>query len=305
MKEVPMADLTEVLESIEGVEVEHEVPLSALTTWRVGGPAKCLARVSGVPAMKMVRAAVTDQNIPILVLGRGSNVLISDGGFDGLVVLLTGGFQSVEISGRVIGAGAGATLRAVSEAAAGAALTGLEFAHWIPGTVGGAVMTNAGAHSSNTCSVLERVTALDVRGAEVDYTTFEDRYRSALVPEDSIVTAARFELEESRGDEIEARIREYGQHRSVTQPRGTPTGGSVFRNPQGDSAWRLIEACGMKGTRIGGAQVSEKHANFIVNEGGASASDIKRLIDRIAGEVLKSFGVALQVEVRLVGFEEE
>jgi UDP-N-acetylmuramate dehydrogenase len=300
-----MGDLADSLADIEGIEVERDVLLSTLTTWRVGGPAEFLARVSWIPALKKVHEAAVEKGVEILVLGRGSNVLVSDRGFRGLVLLLRGDFEAVEVSGGTVRAGAGAALRTASEAAAGSSLTGLEFAHWIPGTVGGAVMTNAGAHSSSTCSVLSKVKALDRLGEEIEFEVFEDRYRSALVPEDVTVTSAWFDLRQAPVEEIETRIREYGEHRRRSQPRGAATAGSVFRNPEGDSAWRLIEAAGMKGKRVGGAGVSLDHANFIENLGEASAADIRLLMERVADEVKKSFGIELHPEVRLVGFEEE
>ena len=218
---------------------------------------------------------------------------------------LEGELAAVEISVEVMRAGAGAPLAAAAARAMRASLSGLEFAVGIPGTVGGAIMTNAGAFSCSVAGVLQSVSTITRSGEPRVHQEFLDRYRSALVPGDEIVTGASFGLEVKPVPEIMKIADEMKLKRGTAQPRGEATAGSVFKNPVGGSAGRLIEECGLKGISLGAAHVSERHANFIVNEGGATAADIKGLIDMIVEEVRERFGVVLEPEVGIVGFEKE
>lgn len=293
------------LSNIRGVNVTENVPFSELTTWKVGGPARLLVDVESAPALKGTLLRLGEAAGRMMVLGNGSNVLVSDDGFDGAVLRLRGALSESAINGDVLKAGAGAMLGSATSAAGRASLSGLEFALGIPGTVGGAVMTNAGANESDVASVIAEVEALTHEGETRSFTEFEGGYRKPLVPESIIVTAATLRLRKDSIDSIKSRMWDARVKRENSQPMDAATAGSVFKNPPGDSAGRLIDECGLKGSSIGGASVSRVHANFIVNEGGANAGDILNLMDRIASEVEARFGVWLEPEVRLVGFDKE
>jgi UDP-N-acetylmuramate dehydrogenase len=289
---------------IADLEVAGDVPLARFTTWKVGGPARMMVKAHSESALKEALGVLGESRYPLLVLGHGSNLLVSDRGFDGAVLKLVGGLAGLSVDGGSITAGSGAPLGSVVGAALGASLSGLEFAWGIPGTVGGAVMMNAGAFGGTTAAVLDRVETLDRTGRAQSYDSFEDVYRAALVGEEEIVTCATFRLSSALEGDIRKRMDEVGERRKGTQPWGQSTAGSVFKNPRGAFAGRLLEECGLKGAQVGGARVSELHANFIVNEGEASAADIKALIELAAREVKERFGVELETEVRLVGFQE-
>lgn len=299
-----MPDPLQSLLKIADLEVDSGVPLAHFTTWKVGGPARYIIKAHSDSAVGVALPIIREFRIPLLVLGHGSNILVSDHGFDGAVLRLVGGFTDMRVDGHEITAGSGASLGTIVGAAARASLAGLEFAWGIPGTVGGAVMMNAGAFGGTTASVLKRVGTVTPDAESRDYDTFDDVYRAALVPTEEIVTSTTFKLEEATAGDIRQRMDESGERRKSTQPWGQATAGSVFKNPKGLSAGRLLEECGLKGATVGGARVSEVHANFIVNQAGASAADIKALIELAAGEVKERFGVELETEVRLVGFEE-
>ncbi|MDD5448729.1 MAG: UDP-N-acetylmuramate dehydrogenase [Actinomycetota bacterium] len=299
------SDLLEFLSGIVGATTHYEVPMSEFTTWRVGGPAKFFTLVETRDALLQVLSVARSLNFPIFVLGNGSNVLVSDRGFEGLVIRLVGEFAGIRVEGERIDAGSGALLGSVVAAARKASLGGLEFAFGIPGTVGGAVMMNAGAFGGSISDVLEKVVCADYSGRLKIYEEFSGAYRTPLVPAGQIVVEAVFSLERRDSSLVKKKMENVRRERVTTQPLGMPTAGSVFKNPPGESAGRLIEECGLRGKEIGGASISEEHANFIVNTGGASASDIKALIDFAMSKVKEKFGIDLELEVQLVGFTEE
>ncbi|MBU1670165.1 MAG: UDP-N-acetylmuramate dehydrogenase [Actinobacteria bacterium] len=284
-----------------GARVEASVPLHAHTTWRVGGPADYMAWVDSAGVLAEVLTVLHGRGVGSMVLGNGSNVLVSDRGYRGVVLRLSGELADLSVDGERVIAGGGAGLRAAVEAAAKAGLTGLEFAFGIPGTVGGAVMTNAGAFSSSVSECLLSVRTL-AAGESRTRERFEAGYREALVPNGEVVVATVFALARDSAAGVRARMAERASARRASQPGGA-TAGSVFKNPEGDHAGRLIDLCGLKGRREGGARISEVHANFIVNDGSASASDIRTLMLLAAEEVFQRFGVRLEPEVSLVGFE--
>ncbi len=300
-----MAGPLETFEKIDGLAVGENVPFSKLTTWKVGGPARFLLVASTLDAARAAVAAARESSLPLLVIGAGSNLLVSDEGYDGSVLRMEGDLVDISVKGSCIEAGAGASIAAVSARASKAGLAGLEFAAGIPGTVGGAVMMNAGAYDGSVGGVLESVEAIGPVLEPLVYESFEDTYRKALVPASDIVTMARFHLRESTPDAVKKLASQLNARRKKAQPLGLPSAGSVFRNPSGGPVGRLIQACGLKGRAVGGARVSELHANFIINEGGATASDILSLIEMITSEVRERFGVDLELEVKKVGFEEE
>lgn len=279
-------------------------PIGPLTTYRVGGRAALYLEADGPDALEAARKAVTATGVPVLVLGKGSNLLVADSGFPGLVVALGAPYAEVEVSGTSVRAGAAAGLPVLARRTAAAALTGLEWAVGVPGSVGGAVRMNAGGHGSDMASCLARWAFVDLGGgpdgergvADLDY-----GYRRSSVAAHHVVLWAAFELREGDRRGAEAGIAEIVRWRRANQPGGQ-NAGSVFTNPPGDSAGRIIEAAGLKGHRLGTAQVSPKHANFIQAEPGGSADDVRRLIEVVRDEVRERAGVVLVPEVRMVGF---
>jgi UDP-N-acetylmuramate dehydrogenase len=287
-------------------------PLADHTTMRVGGPADLVAGATDVAALAALVRFANDRQIPWIVLGRGSNVVIADAGLRGLAILNRA--EGARFDGERLIAEAGLPLARAATLAQHAGLSGLEFGLAIPGTVGGAVWANAGAHGSDVAAVLESVTVLRADGTQAvePVTALGLAYRdsrfkhstgqgSGLFTPADVILGATFRLSSADPAAIRARLAEIRLWRQEHQPLSQPSAGSVFRNPPGDSAGRLIDACGLKGSRVGGAQVSEKHANFIVNAGGATAADVRRLADTVRAEVAERFGTELAYEVQFIG----
>lgn len=294
--------------------VSRGVPVAELTTYRLGGPVAVVARVANETALAAVAAAlpVNGDAPPVLVVGRGSNLLVADDGFDGVALVLNGEFEQVEMDahGGLVRAGGGVALPVLARRAAAAGLAGLEFYVGIPGSVGGAVRMNAGGHGRETHEVLTHAWVLDLRAgpdahAEPrDVAALDLGYRySALAPWE-VVTRAEFRVTRDVAEECEARLSEIVRWRRENQPGGS-NAGSVFRNPPGDSAGRLIDATGCKGLRVGGAVVSEKHANFFQAEPGATAADVRALVREVQDRVAAATGVRLEPELRMVGFTDD
>ena len=286
--------------------VERAVAAAELSTYRIGGPLAVLVRVPDAEALRRVGAVLADagDDVPVLVVGRGSNLLVADTGFAGVAVALTGAFEAVDVAEDRVRAGGAVPLPVLARRAAAAGRTGLEFYVGIPGSVGGAVCMNAGGHGRETREVLIAATVVGLRGDPVRRLGPDDlglAYRHSDLGPFDVVTDAEFAV---RPDEVEAcaaRLDEVVRWRREHQPGGA-NGGSVFRNPPGDAAGRLIDAAGCKGLRIGGAVVSEKHANFFQAEAGATAADVAALVDAVRDRVARSSGVVLETELRLVGF---
>lgn len=282
----------------------RDAPLGARTTYRVGGVAAIGAEPADEEQLLAVAAAVAGSGLPILVVGRGSNLLVSDAGFPGVAIFVGEAFGDLEVEGTVIVAGGGVSLPVAARRSAAAGLSGFEWAVGVPGSIGGAVRMNAGGHGSDIAAHLIRARVVDVAGAAVAWrpaAALELGYRrSNLRPTDVVVRA---ELQCEKGDraEAEARIAEIVRWRRTNQPGGQ-NAGSVFTNPPGDHAGRLIEEAGLKGARRGTAEVSPKHANFIQADEGGSADDVKALMDEVRATVLARSGVALHTEIRLIGF---
>jgi UDP-N-acetylmuramate dehydrogenase len=277
-------------------------PLAPYLAYKVGGPADLYAEPSTREDLAALLRAAHGTGTPLFVLGGGTNLVIRDGGIRGLVVRLGKGFRTARVEGTRLVAGAAATMMRAAAAAEKAGLTGFEFGYDIPGMVGGAMRMNAGAHGSEVQNVLEAVHGVTLAGEPITLLPADIAfaYRRATYPVDMVVTEVVFGLREGDRAEVEARRREYHEFRLRTQPKGKSVG-SVFMNPPGDHAGRLIEAAGLKGTRRGGAVISEKHANWILNEGGASAADIEELIELARDTVRERFGVELETEVKIVG----
>jgi UDP-N-acetylmuramate dehydrogenase len=286
-------------------EMLFDEPLSRHTSWRVGGPARRFYRpADGDDLLVFLRALSPDE--PLLWLGLGSNLLVRDSGFEGTVIATRGRLERLEMTGEhLLRAEAGVACAKVARMAARQGLVGSEFLAGIPGTLGGALAMNAGAFGGETWGLVRQVETVDRHGRLRIRSPgdFEIGYRHVRGKPGEWFIAASLELHEGAVASGQERIRQLLDRRSATQPVGLPSCGSVFRNPQGDHAARLIEAAGLKGERIGGACVSEKHANFIINLGDATARDIESLMQRVQQRVEEASGVRLLAEVRIVGEE--
>jgi UDP-N-acetylmuramate dehydrogenase len=272
------------------------------TTWRVGGPADFFIVPADRAELTTVLRLLAEAGVPWAALGAGSNLLVRDGGFRG-AVLHTGGLRRFAFAedGKVEAEGGVPLMTLIRESAA-RGLAGLEALAGIPGTVGGGVVMNAGAGGKEMADVVCEVVLSGPQGEETwERGRLHFAYRASNLPGDRVVAAATLQLRAADPARIEEDIRHSLQHRQSAQRVGAPNAGSVFKNPPGIQAWRLIDAAGLRGEAIGGAQVAEKHANFIVNRGGATARDILALIERIRERVLQHSGVELEPEVRVVG----
>lgn len=304
------ADLEE-LASRLGDRAVRDAPLGALTTYRVGGTASVAVTLGrdvdpdGVDAdLEAVTDALEDLAVPVLVLGKGSNLLVADDGFRGLAVSLGDGFAQVQVEGTTVRAGGAAALPVVARRTAAAGLTGFEWAVGVPGSIGGAVRMNAGGHGADMARNLLRVRLHELRSGEdgvVSADSLNLGYRTSSVGADTVVVWAELALEGGDADVSTERISEIVAWRRANQPGG-PNAGSVFTNPPGDSAGRLIDEAGAKGLRWGTAEVSAKHANFIQADQGGSADDVLALMVEVRRRVDERFGVALHAETRLAGF---
>ncbi len=300
--------------SVRG-EVTTDAPLAAFTSFRLGGAAAILVEAHDEADLVATASVAAASGLPILSLGRGSNVLVSDRGYPGIVVRLGKGFEWIADSGDGIEAGGGAPLPRLANRAAGRGLSGLEFAVAIPASLGGAVRMNAGAHGSSLAEVLDwaRLYRLgETAPAVLPAAELGMRYRSSNLDDNDVVCAARLALTPAAPDEIREiarRMQRYRDHRAATQPGEARNAGSMFKNPAGSptgvSAGRLIEEAGMKGHRAGGAEVSDKHANFFLARPGATAQDVHRLLVEVQAAVLERTGVLLTPEVRLIGSFEQ
>lgn len=287
-----------------GERVRTGFPLAPLTTLRVGGPAALFLEPASDRDLSAAAEAVRETGIAILVLGKGSNLLISDEGFAGLVIRLGRGFRWVGRDGDRLSAGGSMPLPALAGAALSHSLAGLEWGVGVPGSLGGAVRMNAGAHGGEMSDVLERIEVFDIgRGGTVTVPAQDAGfvYRGSSLPGDGIVTQAVVRLMRGDPERIRARMDEVREWRRLHQPLAEPNCGSVFKNPPGAFAARLIDDAGLKGRTIGGATVSTKHANFIVTTEGARAADVVDLIRSVQEVVAARYDVRLEPEVRLVG----
>jgi len=298
-----VSNFVEEIEKVPGVAVRSEELLSLHTTLAVGGPCDFMVWVSSKRALKAVLEVARKFDLPVTVLGNGSNVLVRDGGIAGLVLRLVDEFASIAVNGLQIRAGAGAGLAEVVNRATAAGIGGLEFLAGIPGTIGGAIVTNAGAKDTWISSCLRYFTVLTESLDEVTYEPGEVAfgYRSSGIAKGWIVTDAMLAGYGCGVDEARSKVEKYLAMRSENQPRGEKTAGCIFKNPPGEAAGRLIEAAGFKGYRKGGAEVSRIHANWIVNTGGATAGEILDLIEEIRSKVKERFGIALELEIQILG----
>ncbi len=296
-----MTKLIDRLPEVRG-EYRENAPLAPLTWFKVGGPAEILFRPAD-EADLMDFLAGRPGDVPVTVIGIGSNLLVRDGGLDGVVVRLGKTFATVQANSDRVVAGAGALDVTVAATAQRAGLTGLEFLSGIPGSVGGAVRMNAGAYGSEIKDVLIGVRAVDPLGHvhQVDVDDLGLSYRHSDLPADWIVTSAEFQARPGDPATIAQAMNDIRDAREDTQPRRVRTGGSTFANPPGGKAWKLIDAAGCRGLRIGDAMVSEKHCNFLLNVGSATAEELETLGEEIRRRVRETSGIELRWEIRRVG----
>jgi UDP-N-acetylenolpyruvoylglucosamine reductase len=285
------------------VTVEEQVPLARFTTLGTGGPARWFARPGTTAELEEALVWAADRGLSVAVVGLGSNLLVADEGVEGLVVKLSGDLAAAEVEGDLLRAGGGAPLAVCLHRARAASLGGFEFACAIPGTVGGGVKMNAGAYGGDIAGVLERALVVDANGST--WRTGDElglEYRRSAVARSEVVARAELRLRRRPAEEIKATVAEMQAARKAAQPTNKRTFGSVFKNPDHDlTAGRMLEACGLRGYRIGGAQISPRHANFIENADGARSADAIALMAEARRRAREEFGVELEHEVRLVG----
>lgn len=287
------------------LRVERDVPMSGYTTFRVGGPVSYLLTPTTQEALRRVLRRAAEAHVPVYALGGGTNLLVADEGWHGAVVRIERNLAEVRIDGREVIARAGARIPALAALAARAGLTGLEYLAGVPGTVGGALGINAGAFGREFGSYVTHVDGFTHAGEPRRYAVSEIHYayRIADYPEPILFTAARLELEEDDPKAIGRRAAEIRAKRQSSQPTRSKSAGCAFKNPKGDSAGRVIDAAGLKGFAVGGAQVSTVHANYLVNLGGATAKEIRQLIRDVQRRVNDALGITLTTEVRMLGME--
>ncbi|AWI89684.1 UDP-N-acetylenolpyruvoylglucosamine reductase [Methylobacterium sp. DM1] len=279
--------------------------LADLTWFRVGGPAQVLFSPADAEDLSQFLAAL-DPSVPVTVIGLGSNLIVRDGGIPGVTIRLGGkAFGSIEIDGETVRAGTAVPDMRLAKAAAEASLDGLAFFRGIPGSVGGALRMNAGAHGGETTDVLVEARGIDRKGELRTFTHAEMgfRYRHSSAPDDVIFTSATFRGRPGDREEIEAEMERVTASREAAQPIRERTGGSTFKNPEGGKAWQLIDAAGCRGLTMGGAQVSEMHCNFLINRGGATAADIEGLGEEVRRRVREHSGFELHWEIKRIGVE--
>ena len=294
------------MDTCPGMELREDEPMERHTTFRIGGPARLMAlpkpREAAAPALRVARA----HGIVPFFLGNGSDLLVSDKGYPGFIIKVVGGLTDLTVEGNKIRAGSGVLLSTLSRAALEHGLTGLEFSNGIPGSLGGAITMNAGAYDGDMSMVVRSVDFVDgegalktLSGADLDFA-----YRhSAFSDGRRLILGAELELAPGKPDQIQALMDDLWNRRRHKQPLDKPSAGSTFKRPQGYFAAALIDECKLKGARVGGAEVSKKHAGFIINAGGATSADVLALARQVQETVLRETGVALELEVRFLGEE--
>lgn len=303
-----MTDLVAALEALRsgplGSRVQLDAPIGALTTYRVGGAAAALVTLENPADVETLARAIVGRAVNVIAIGRGSNLLVSDDGFDGIAIVLGPAFAAIDIAGTTATCGAAAKLPVVARTTVQAGLTGFEWAVGVPGSVGGAVRMNAGGHGAEVADSLVAAEVLDLRSGTVSTRTNAElafAYRASTLTRSDLVLSASLALEAGDPAAGKAEMLEIVQWRRDNQPGGQ-NAGSVFTNPEGDSAGRLIDAAGLKGLRIGSAEVSDKHANFIQADPGGNASDIRSVMREVQRIVRETAGIDLHAETHMVGF---
>ncbi len=292
------------LQKLVKAKVLTDVPMSSYTTWKIGGPADIMVFPGTEDELAAVLHCLSENQIPWFVIGNGSNLLVGDRGVRGVVIKLSDRFSAASWRELEVQAGAGMLLGTLALEAAERGAAGLEFARGIPGSVGGAIRMNAGAYGHNLSDFVTEVTLIDRLGKKqtIPRDELEFAYRdSSLFRMDAVVVRVGLKLLPGERDGIMMQMKEYQRKRGLSQPLEFPSCGSVFRNPANDHAGRLVELSGLRGLQIGGAAVSTKHGNFIVNMGGATAADVRELIEQVQEQVYDYAGIKLEPEVKFVG----
>lgn len=287
-----------------GAEVLENEPMSNHTTFQIGGPARLFIVPGGTDSLASIVKRCSELGINIFTIGNGSNLLVSDDGISDVVLKLSSGFNDIIVKGETLDCGPAASLKDVCGAALDKGLTGLEFAYGIPGSCGGAVFMNAGAYGGEMKDVVLSVKYIDQNGMQNELTgrQLDFGYRhSAFTGTRNIITRVVYSLKKGNLELIRSRMDELMKRRKSKQPLEYPSAGSVFKRPEGYYAGTLIESCGLKGMRVGGAEVSKKHAGFIINAGGATCKDVLALIQKIKDEVFTQTGVTLECEIKAAG----
>ncbi|MFX4261418.1 UDP-N-acetylmuramate dehydrogenase [Pelotomaculum propionicicum] len=302
-----MADSTIYLEMLKILpgRVRAGEPMKKHTSWRIGGLADVFVEPSDREELRLAVSYANERSVPLTVIGAGTNILVSDGGIRGVVIKVGGGLDRICLDENVIFAEAGAKLSRVAAVARDAGLGGFEFSAGIPGAIGGAVVMNAGANGASVGALVKEVLLLNMEGCFYKKIKEEMNFAyrsSALQSENSVVVEAVFSCYRRDKEAIKEEMEVFIKKRKETQPLHYPSAGSIFKNPPGDSAGRLIEAAGLKGERVGDAQISTLHANFIINLGEATARDVLALVDKARKSVFELFGVELKPEVKVVGY---
>jgi UDP-N-acetylmuramate dehydrogenase len=301
------SELVREIRALAGARVKVAEPLARYTSMKIGGPADYFVEVSNDAALSELLRALDRHRVNFYLLGNGSNVLISDRGVRGAVIRLAGEFKTVQwregAEETQVDVGAAYAVTQLVREAARRGHAGLEFAEGIPGTVGGALYMNAGAYGSEFERIVESVEGMSRAGQALRFSRSEMTfsYRESHLPAGTVVTRVRMRLRRGEVSQVGLKVRELTNKRKGSQPSGLPNSGSMFRNPAGDFAGRLIEAAGLKGKRIGQSQISERHANFFVNLGGAKAAEVRELMELAQTEVRAKFGIDLVAEVKFVG----
>lgn len=303
-----MADSTIYLEMLKILpgRVRAGEPMKKHTSWRIGGLADVFVEPSSREELRLAVSYSNERSIPLTVIGAGTNILVSDEGIRGVVVKVGSGLDRICLEENVIIAEAGAKLSRVAAVAREAGLGGFEFSAGIPGAIGGAVVMNAGANGASVGALVKEILLLNMEGCFFKKTKEEMNFAyrsSALQSESAVVVEAVFSCCRRDKEAIREEMEVFIKKRKETQPLHYPSAGSIFRNPPGDSAGRLIEAAGLKGERVGDAQISTLHANFIINLGAATAGDVMALVERARKSVLELFGIELKPEVKVVGYK--
>lgn len=283
-------------------------PMAGHTTFRIGGPADCLLELENEEQLVRIQSYLNRVEVPFFILGNGSNLLVSDEGYRGVVIRIGHKMSEIKADGCILTVQAGATMAQAARAALEHGLTGLEFAAGIPGTVGGGVVMNAGAYDGEMSQVVTQVNVINVNGdlMELDNQTMEFGYRTSSIRRNSfIVTKVVFRLEQGNREEIKAKMEELAARRREKQPLEYPSAGSTFKRPVGYYAGKLIMEAGLRGYQCGGARVSDKHCGFVINTGTATALDVRDVIEEVQERVKERFNVDLEPEILFLGFRGE
>jgi len=292
-------------------KVKYNEPLSSHTSFSIGGPALALVEANSIDELKSLLSFRERFNFPVMVIGRGTNILVSDAGYNGIIVVLStrpplekggrGDFSQIQFYGTQVTAGAGITLTRLAKRLAESSLSGLEFAYGIPGTLGGALIMNAGAHGHSMSEIVTEIQVMTHKGEVLTISNEQAGfdYRKSNLKQYFCVIEAALQLKMESQEKIESEMKKLYNERKSKQPLSLPSAGCIFKNPPGASAGKLIDECGLKGTKIGCAEVSQKHANFIVNTLSATAADVLALIELVRKQVKSKTGIDLELEIQL------